>query len=100
MAASRARTAPTTPAPKTAHRKSNSMTPPAATATKSAPQPTPRTQTPPAPDYQAPPVIRLDQIAERAYYIWLRKGRPIGQDHENWIEAEQELVGELRVAAQ
>jgi len=36
------------------------------------------------------------QIAERAYYIWLRKGRPIGQDLQNWREAEADLLGQMR----
>lgn len=34
------------------------------------------------------------QIAERAYLIWLTKGRPIGQDTANWYEAEAQLSGE------
>ena len=32
-----------------------------------------------------------EQIAGRAYEIWLRKGRPSDQDKENWVEAESEL---------
>lgn len=32
-----------------------------------------------------------EQISIRAYEIWLRKGRPIGQDEANWLEAEAEL---------
>lgn len=32
-----------------------------------------------------------DEIARRAYQIWLAKGKPIGRDHENWSEAEREL---------
>ncbi len=36
--------------------------------------------------------VTHDQIAERAYEIWLRKGRPRGQDHDNWVEAEAELL--------
>lgn len=34
-----------------------------------------------------------DQINVRAYEIWLRKGRPPGQDQQNWFEAEAELLG-------
>ncbi len=32
-----------------------------------------------------------DQIAQRAYDIWLQKGRPMGQDHQNWLDAESQL---------
>ena len=34
---------------------------------------------------------RHDQIAKRAYEIWIAKGRPIGLDEQNWDEAEREL---------
>jgi hypothetical protein len=39
-----------------------------------------------------------DQIAQRAYEIWLAKGRPMGQDEQNWREAEMSLRGELQPA--
>lgn len=32
-----------------------------------------------------------EQISKRAYEIWLSKGRPLGQDTQNWLEAEAEL---------
>ncbi|MCC6683374.1 MAG: DUF2934 domain-containing protein [Phycisphaeraceae bacterium] len=32
-----------------------------------------------------------EQIAQRAYEIWLRKGRPVGLDEQNWKDAELEL---------
>lgn len=32
-----------------------------------------------------------EQISVRAYEIWLRKGRPLGQDTQNWLEAEAQL---------
>ena len=32
-----------------------------------------------------------DQIAERAYQIWVEKGRPVGTDSDNWAEAESQL---------
>jgi len=32
-----------------------------------------------------------DQIARRAYDIWVAKGRPVGQDDENWKQAVREL---------
>ena len=41
-----------------------------------------------------------EQIAQRAYEIWLGKGRPSGQDIENWKQAEAELTrGKLVTAA-
>ena len=39
-----------------------------------------------------------DQIAARAFEVWQRKGRPNGQDAQNWAEAEAELKRELGVA--
>ncbi len=36
-----------------------------------------------------------EQIDIRAYEIWLRKGRPLGQDTQNWFEAEAELKASL-----
>ena len=32
-----------------------------------------------------------DQIAQRAYAIWVAKGRPLGLDAQNWAEAEADL---------
>lgn len=42
----------------------------------------------------APEVVMTvshDQIARRAYEIWLAKGCPQGADYQNWVEAEAEL---------
>lgn len=41
----------------------------------------------------ASPVITISQeeIAERAYLIWLAKGKPHGLDEVNWLEAEAQL---------
>ena len=39
--------------------------------------------------------IPHEQVAARAAAIWDRKGRPHGQDHQNWLEAEAELRAEL-----
>lgn len=36
--------------------------------------------------------ITHDQIARRAYEIWLARGRPLGQEQQNWYEAEAELI--------
>lgn len=34
-------------------------------------------------------LLSHDEIARRAYEIWLSKGRPVGQDEQNWHEAEE-----------
>ncbi len=50
-----------------------------------------------APAAPAPEVIDIprDKIAARAAEIWDRKGRPHGQDVQNWMEAEAELRAEF-----
>jgi hypothetical protein len=35
-----------------------------------------------------------EEIAARAYEIWVALGHPQGRDHENWIEAERQLRAE------
>jgi hypothetical protein len=35
--------------------------------------------------------ITHDQIARRAYEIWLAQGRPAGRAVQNWLEAESQL---------
>ncbi len=37
--------------------------------------------------------VTHDQIAQKAYEIWLAKGCPNGLDEENWNEAEAALAG-------
>ena len=37
------------------------------------------------------PAITHDQIAGRAYELWLEHGRPIGRDQVIWLQAEREL---------
>ncbi len=39
----------------------------------------------------AKPAPTHDEIAAKAYEIWLEKGRPIGQDEANWAEAVEAL---------
>lgn len=34
-----------------------------------------------------------EQVAQRAYDIWVEKGRPYGQEDENWAQALAELRG-------
>ena len=36
--------------------------------------------------------IDTDQVAERAYFLWLERGCPEGSAHEDWLHAEQELL--------
>ena len=33
-----------------------------------------------------------EQIAIRAYYHWLARGKPVGTDWEDWFEAERQLT--------
>lgn len=37
--------------------------------------------------------VTHDQIAKRAYELWLGYGRPIGKDQILWLQAEHELNG-------
>jgi hypothetical protein len=39
--------------------------------------------------------ITHHEIAERAYQIWEREGKPRGRDTEHWLMAEAELRHEL-----
>ena len=59
----------------------------AAVATAPAAKPSPATTAPASPK----PTVTRDQIAKRAYEIWVAKGRPHGKDLENWQQAEREL---------
>jgi hypothetical protein len=36
--------------------------------------------------------IPHELVAERAYSIWAASGRPSGRDHENWVEAQQQML--------
>ncbi len=40
----------------------------------------------------ASPMPSYEQIAQRAFEIWVAKGRPQGQDLENWQQAEADLM--------
>ncbi|MDB6015827.1 MAG: hypothetical protein JWR19_316 [Pedosphaera sp.] len=40
-----------------------------------------------------------EEISARAYQIYLSKGRPVGQDRENWLEAEAQLRAERKRGA-
>jgi hypothetical protein len=41
-----------------------------------------------------------DKIAQRAYEKWLKRGQKIGNDVQDWLEAEAEIVAELRASGQ
>ena len=32
-----------------------------------------------------------EAVARRAYELWIKKGRPQGQERQNWLEAEAQL---------
>ncbi len=38
------------------------------------------------------PEITAQQIADRAYYLWLERGCPMGSQDEDWFRAEAELL--------
>ncbi|MEM9415750.1 MAG: DUF2934 domain-containing protein [Planctomycetota bacterium] len=48
---------------------------------------------PAKPVAEAGPVPSNEAIAAKAYEIWVAKGRPVGQDKENWAQAEAALRG-------
>ena len=72
----------------------------AGTGTLTAPKPAPQ-ESPPTPP-RAPSRTAAasnpthDQIARRAYELWIAKGRPVGLDALNWREAEQQVLAESR----
>lgn len=37
--------------------------------------------------------VAAEQIAARAYELWLESGKPDGQHEEHWFQAERELRG-------
>jgi hypothetical protein len=58
------------------------------------------TATPPPVRTMAPPPARpaeitSEMIAQRAYEIWVRKGRPAGTADQDWLDAEAQLRAEL-----
>ena len=44
-----------------------------------------------ATSFDIPPRITHEMISQRAKAIWVSKGRPSGQDEQNWRQAEMEL---------
>ena len=39
---------------------------------------------------------KRDEIAARAYRIWVEEGRPPGKAQEHWLRAEQEVAGQTQ----
>jgi len=39
--------------------------------------------------------VPREKIAMRAYEKWCKRGRPLGTDKQDWIEAEMELKSEM-----
>jgi hypothetical protein len=52
----------------------------------------------PNPSRNAGPPTR-DQIAQRAYEIFVERGRPEGRDQEHWFEAEAQLSAPIQQQA-
>lgn len=48
------------------------------------------------PDLTPVIVAKHEDVAAKAYQIWLAKGRPIGQDEQNWLEAEAAVAGKKK----
>lgn len=42
-------------------------------------------------DSEQPNLPSPPEVAERAYQLWVRKGRPPNSAEEDWLEAEREL---------
>ena len=38
------------------------------------------------------------RVRERAYILWEKRGRPHGNDRQDWIEAEAQIKRELRTS--
>ena len=36
--------------------------------------------------------VSRDEVAQRAYQLWVAAGQPIGRDLEYWLQAEAELL--------
>jgi hypothetical protein len=47
------------------------------------------------PHVSSPIKVPHDKIAQRAYEKWVKRGRPHGNDLQDWVEAEMELKAEF-----
>jgi hypothetical protein len=55
----------------------------------------------PQPDPVAEPTvvdIPREKVAQRAYEIWVARGKPAGTSHQDWLEAEAQLRAETQSA--
>jgi hypothetical protein len=43
--------------------------------------------------------VSREHVAKRAYEKWLKRGCTHGNDMQDWIEAEKEVIAEMRAAA-
>lgn len=55
----------------------------------------PKRATVSAPDTSLVAAISAEEIACRAYQLWMEKGRPIGNDIQDWFQAENELKKQM-----
>jgi hypothetical protein len=54
-----------------------------------------RVATPPMTPANAPVKVPHEKIAMRAYEKWCKRGKPLGTDKQDWMEAEAELRAEM-----
>ena len=40
--------------------------------------------------------VSRDEVAQRAYQLWVAAGQPIGRDMEYWLQAEAELLAAMQ----
>ena len=66
------------------------------TATAKTPPAEPASIISPAPMSRPTREITTEMIAERAYLLWEKQGRPHGSDEANWLLAESQLKEEIQ----
>ena len=51
----------------------------------------------PATTSSGTPQVQLprEKVAQRAYEKWIKRGRPMGTEMQDWLEAEMELKSEM-----
>jgi hypothetical protein len=43
--------------------------------------------------------VAREHVAKRAYELWMKRGCTHGHDLQDWIEAEKEVMAEMRAVA-
>lgn len=43
-------------------------------------------------------VLKADEVAKRAYFIYLNQGSPQGREVDHWLSAEAELIADTQTA--